>query len=73
MEGGEAMKKKWMGSKPEKCDLCGKKFEEIFIDGKTEMGPWGLLCGVCHYMYGVGLGTGRGQKYDLKTLEKIDG
>jgi len=65
--------KKWHGSKPEKCDLCQFKFKQVFIDGKTIHGPWGLLCSSCHETYGVGLGTGRGQKYDLKSLEKLEG
>ena len=67
------MKKKWMGSKPEKCDICFEPFEDVFIDGKTYMGPWGLLCRTCHSTHGCGLGTGRGQKYDLETLEKLEG
>ena len=71
----EKPKKKWMGSKPVDCDICSKPFEEYewFVDGKTMMGPWGLLCPICFRSYGVGLGTGKGQKYNLETLEKIDG
>jgi len=67
------MKVKWQGSKPEKCDVCHQTFEKFFVDGKTQMGPWGLLCLACHHRVGVGLGTGRGQKYDLATLEKVEG
>ncbi len=65
--------KKWRGSKPETCDLCHKPFEAVFIDGKTKQGPWGLLCAMCHYKHGVGLGEGRGQMYNTKTREKING
>jgi hypothetical protein len=54
----------WHGAGPMVCDICkesvvGKKF----IDGKTTMGPWALMCVECSREYGVGLGTGRGQLY----------
>jgi len=64
---------KWRGSKPEKCDLCGKPLAQQFVAGKTVRGPWGIMCAVCHFRFGMGLGLGRGQRYDLTTLEKIDG
>jgi hypothetical protein len=64
---------KWFGSEPKKCDLCNKDFKKFFIDGKTVMGQWGLLCQKCHFESGVGLGVGRGQKYDLKTKVKVEG
>lgn len=67
------MPKKWLGTPPEKCDLCHKPLTQQFVDGATVYGPWGILCAVCHKRYGRGLGTGRGQRYDLKTLEKIEG
>ena len=66
-------KTKWCGTKPEKCDICGGKFKKVFYDAKTVHGPWGLLCGDCHANYGYGLGMGRGQMYNLKTLNKIGG
>jgi hypothetical protein len=65
--------KKWMSKKPEHCDLCNYAFGKTFVDGKTMQGPWGILCSTCHEAYGVGLGVGRGQKYDLETLEKLEG
>jgi hypothetical protein len=65
--------KKWMGSKPTTCDLCHKPLVDQFIDGRTAWGPWGIMCRSCHFAQGTGLGTGRGQLYDLKTLEKLDG
>jgi hypothetical protein len=65
--------KKWSGSKPVKCDLCGYPFVGYFIDGRTFNGQWGLLCETCHSIHGMGLGLGRGQKYDLATLQKVDG
>jgi len=71
--GGVKMKKKWLGSAPTDCDLCHKPFVDVFFDAKTRFGPWGLICSKCFLTEGVGLGTGLGQKYDLFTLEKIEG
>ena len=53
----------WMGSNPEKCDICSCKIEDDFIDGRTKYGPWANMCPACHCKDGVGLGTGKGQKY----------
>lgn len=65
---------KWLSSKPTKCDLCKGKFRDnTFIDGKTVYGPWAIMCTTCHSHSGHGLGTGRGQKYNLETLEKLEG
>jgi hypothetical protein len=67
------MAKKWMGVTPANCDLCHVPLTTEFIDGATAFGPWAIMCPACHRDQARGLGTGRGQKYDLKTLEKIDG
>jgi len=64
---------KWMGPLPDRCDFCGEALKNRFVDGKTVYGPWGILCQNCHKAIGVGLGLGKGQMYDLKTLEKIRG
>jgi hypothetical protein len=53
----------WKGTPPKECDLCRLPLTLTFIDGKTRAGPWGNMCGGCHTRYGVGLGTGRGQRY----------
>jgi hypothetical protein len=68
---------KWLG-KVNKCDICKENInwtrnKQWFVDGRTTMGPWALMCCRCFEMYGVGLGTGKGQKYDANTLEKIEG
>ena len=65
---------KWL-SPADECDLCGLPLEDYdhFVDGKTTMGPWALMCPLCHASYGKGIGTGLGQKYDSKTKEKIEG
>lgn len=69
--------KKWFGTWPANCDICKTDLSTPpilwFIDGRTKQGPWALMCSQCHYSYGVGLGTGRGQKYDSKTLVKLEG
>lgn len=66
--------KKWLGIVPTKCDLCRGKFRDgHFIDGKTVYGSWAIMCTTCHSHSGDGLGTGRGQKYLLTTLEKVEG
>lgn len=67
------MAKKWMSEKPTSCDICHNPLGPTFVDGKTNRGPWGILCGTCFRYYGVGLGTGKGQMYDTETLEKVGG
>lgn len=53
---------------PSNCDLCGGDFEGVMFDAKTKFGPWGNLCTECFMVHGVGLGTGKGQKYDRKLV-----
>ena len=66
--------KKWSGE-AEKCDICDKLFadEKHFIDGRSKSGSWALMCRACHRIFGVGIGTGRGQVYDAKTFNKVAG
>ena len=54
----------WVGDPPERCDLCKKLILKTFVDGKTKYGPWATMCLSCYHGFGVGLGTGRGQRYD---------
>ena len=67
--------KKWFGTWPAKCDLCSADLSKhpTFIDGRTQAGPWAMLCEYCHFLDGVGVGPGRGQVYDSNTLEKLEG
>jgi hypothetical protein len=65
------MKTKWQGDKIT-CDFC-QEVHEWFVDGKTIGGPWAIMCPHHFEFMGVGLGTGRGQKYDAATLEKMEG
>jgi hypothetical protein len=71
----EKKEKKWMGTWPAKCDICDIPLDKqrYFVDGATVMGPWALMCPSCHVTHGQGLGTGYGQKYDSKTLLKMEG
>lgn len=64
---------KWSGIKPTCCDHCHEELEGSFVDGRTIYGPWAILCKTCHATIGCGLGAGRGQKYNLETLEKEEG
>ena len=58
---------KWIGDPPDKCDICERpiedKFGSVFVDGRTMQGPWACMCRPCHVRHGMGLGTGRGQKF----------
>lgn len=56
----------WAGTPPKSCDLCEKPLLARFIDGKTRQGPWGCLCFFCYVEHGCGLGTGKGQQYDIQ-------
>ena len=70
------MTKKWYSAKPTRCDICHDDFtnDDYFIDGRLEYGShWAIMCSRCHDEWGTGLGTGKGQKYDWETLEKISG
>ena len=58
-------KKIWMGST--KCDICGEELTKTLIDGRTSNGSWAVMCSKCHKIHGVGLGTGKGQKYVRDT------
>lgn len=58
----------------ESCQFC-KRTPDIIVDGATKSGPWAYMCEADHQKHGVGLGTGKGQKYDQSTghLKKIAG
>jgi hypothetical protein len=64
-------RKVWVGTPPTKCDICAKPIIAVFVDGKTVMGPWGNMCLKCHMGRGVGLGTGKGQRYELQGTEWV--
>ena len=62
----------WRGTPPKTCQLCNRPLKQQFVDGANG-GPWAIMCPSCHHSYGVGIGTGRGQRYDLQTLLKVEG
>lgn len=55
--------KRWMGPAPSTCDCCGKGICDWFVDGKTKLGPWAIMCTVCFAQTGIGFGIGKGQLY----------
>lgn len=69
--------RKWMGPIPTHCDICGSQLKGHFVDGATTLegsnGAWGIMCMSCFTLDGVGLGMGRGQKYQLPGGEKVAG
>lgn len=67
------MATKWKSLRPEQCDICHEELKKVFIDGRTVLGPWAILCEGCHTKRGCGLGVDHGQKYDLETLECLEG
>jgi len=56
---------RWCSPAPKACDLCGKPVTKTFIDGKVRGSSWACMCRTCWAFNGVGLGTGKGQRYDL--------
>jgi len=52
----------WSGVVPP-IDDFGKPIVDVFYDAKTRMGPWAYLAPQSFKLYGVGTGTGLGQKY----------
>lgn len=59
----------WSGTKPERCDICKRLLVQsgVFIDGKTQFGPWAMMCSWCHADHGGKFGLGLGQKYELEA------
>ena len=62
--------KEYMGNAPSHCDICHRPITNTFIDGATRMGPWANMCPRCHHTNGVGLGAGKGQKYEVNAQGK---
>jgi len=66
---------------PDNCNLCSAIIASEFVDAQVRVAPgrtsWADVCLDCHARYGVGLGTGKGQKYRLNIemgeYEKIAG
>ncbi len=56
----------WQGV-VKQADDFNKTIIACFIDGKTIQGPWAIMSPASHEAYGVGLGLGRGQRYEVQT------
>lgn len=70
--------KYWQGSAPLQCDMdqAHTSTRETFVDGATKFGPWGIMCIPCFERFGLGLGTGKGQKYQRQangSFFKVEG
>jgi hypothetical protein len=64
----KTMNKFWTGPVPDKDDF-GDPIKNVFVDGKTNRGPWAIMSAVSWRIYGIGAyGTGLGQRY-VKTAE----
>lgn len=50
---------------PGACNLCGKNFNGVMFDARMQTGSWGNFCQRCFDELCIGLGTGRGQKYEM--------
>lgn len=48
---------------PGDCEWCGETIANDFVDGRTKHGSWADMCLACHGRHGVGLGVGKGQRY----------
>lgn len=59
------------------CDLCGQSVQQgcdWFADANVpRLGGWALCCQHCATSYDVKFGTGKGQKFNAQTREKIEG
>ena len=64
------------------CDLCGVNvtdegfrddWRNKIVDGRVRGLGWAWMCLGCHAERGVGLGTGRGQVFDVVTDRKLEG
>jgi hypothetical protein len=55
----------WLGKPPIACQLCGDDIATKFYDAKTARGSWASMDEKCFQREGVGLGLGKGQRYEL--------
>jgi hypothetical protein len=54
------------------CDFCQRNSETVDAeyDAATTIGPWANMCQSHFETFGIGLGTGRGQKLILRPKLK---
>lgn len=58
---------------PKECDFCHQPLDNGWVDGRTRYGPWANMCPACHKTRGVGLGIGKGQRYDADGVQIAGG
>jgi len=58
----------YVGKELPKCNICSSRgrMVEAEYDAKVRNGGWAYLCKDHFVVYGMGLGTGKGQKITLK-------
>lgn len=56
----------WCGVVPQTDDFEAPITDE-FYDAKSRMGPWGFMNPASFSIYGMGVGTGLGQRYKKQT------
>ena len=61
----------WSNPIPNRCDICGEKITDTFIDGKVYNASWAIMCPKCFEQVGSGLGVGQGQMYLKGTKDEI--
>jgi hypothetical protein len=75
----ESKPKKWLGTWPAKCDACKADLTlyPVFYNAEARYGTWnghwGLFCQTCFDYFRCMIGPSYGQKYDSKTLIKLEG
>lgn len=59
----------WTG-KVSETDDYNRLIGNVFYDGRTIQGPWAIMNPESFRLHGVGVGTGRGQKYEKQPDDK---
>lgn len=51
------------------CDFCKEQgvTKDAHYDGNTTIGQWAFMCNAHYSVYGMGLGTGVGQRLILES------
>ena len=63
--------KRWMGTPPIKCQVCGGELLLYFYDFKNRDGVWSIGCTKCFEELSGHLGSGFGQKYRMGDLTRV--
>jgi hypothetical protein len=64
-----AYQPRWESKIPQRCAILQEPITNVFIDGRTSSGAWGIMCCRCFRIFGTGLGAGKGQKYEQRSAE----